>query len=182
MEGNTPMKQLAILLTACLSLFTASQVMGQVKVEKEDTQPPYYLTEVELDKKLGIEVKADEKPVAPKEYIWLVYFHRVPGCDTCQLMSKYIYETVAKRFADDVKAKNIVLRYRNFEDSKNAALVKLLGVKSPSLAIIHVKDGKLIKAKFAGKIWSLASEKEKFMKHVEEETKSLLTEYKEVKK
>lgn len=172
------MKQLPIFLIAFLSLFTASQVMGQVKTEKEDNRPPYSLTEAQLDKKLGI----DEKTEAPKEYIWLVYFHRVPGCDTCQLMSKYIYETIAERFADEVKEKKIVLRYRNFEETKNAGLVKMLGVKSPSLAIIYVKDGKLVKAKFAGKIWSLASEKEKFMKHVEEETKSYLTELKEAKK
>jgi hypothetical protein len=176
------MKRLPVLLIVCLSLAAASQVVGQAKPEKEDTRPPYYLTEAELDKKLGVEVKADEKPVPPKEYIWLVYFHRVPGCDTCQLMSKYVYETVKERFADEVKDKQIVLRYRNFEDPKNAALVKLLNIKSPSLAIIHVKDGKPVKAKFAGKIWSLASEKEKFMKHVEEETKSFLTEYKEAKK
>ena len=179
------MKQLHIFLIAFLSLFTVSQVMGQVKTDKEDNRPPYYLTDAELDKKLGI----DEKTEAPgdyaggtKEYIWLVYFHRVPGCDTCQLMSKYIYETIAERFADDVKEKKIVLRYRNFEETKNAGLVKMLGVKSPSLAIIYVKDGKLVKAKFAGKIWSLASVKEKFMKHVEEETKSYLTELKEAKK
>ena len=176
------MKQLLVLTVVLFSLVTASHAFGQVKTDKEDARPPYYLTETELDRKLGIEVKADEKPVAPKEYIWLVYFHRVPGCDTCQLMSKYVYETVKERFADDVKGKNIVLRYRNFEDPKNAALVKLLNIKSPSLAIIYVKDGKPVKAKFAGKIWSLASDKEKFMKHVEEETKSLLTEYKEAKK
>ncbi|MCL2624246.1 MAG: nitrophenyl compound nitroreductase subunit ArsF family protein [Planctomycetaceae bacterium] len=172
------MRPLPIFLIVFLSLVTASQVMGQIKDEKEDNRPPYYLTDVALDKKLGI----DEKTEAPKEYIWLVYFHRVPGCDTCQLMSKYIYETVAERFAEDVKEKKVVLRYRNFEETKNAGLVKMLGVKSPSLAIIHVKDGKLVKAKFAGKIWSLASEKEKFLKHVEDETKPYLTELKEAKK
>ena len=172
------MRLLSVPLIVFVSLFTASQIMGQVKVEKEDTRPPYYLTEAELDKKLGI----DEKTEASKEYIWVVYFHRVPGCDTCQLMAKYIYETVAERFADDVKERQIVLRYRNFEEPKNAALVKMLNIKSPSLAIIHVKDGKLVKAKFAGKIWSLASEKEKFMEHIEEEIKSFLSDQKEVKK
>ena len=168
------MRQLPIFLVVCLSLFTVSQVMGQVKAEKEDNKPPYYLTDVELDKKLGI----DEKTEASKEYIWVVYFHRVPGCETCQLMSKYVYETVKERFANEVKDKQIVLRYRNFEEPKNAALVKKLGIKSPSLAVIQVKDGKMVKAKLADKIWSLAAEKEKFMDYVAREIKS----YQEAKK
>ena len=172
------MKRLLVLTIVLFSLVTASHAFGQVKKETEDNRPPYYLTEAKLDKNLGI----DEKTEAQKEYIWLVYFHRVPGCDTCQLMSKYIYETVKERFANDLKEKNIVLRYRDFEEPKNASLVKLLNIKSPSLAIIYVKDGKPVKAKFAGKIWSLASEKEKFMEHVEKEITLYLTELKEAKK
>jgi hypothetical protein len=146
--------------------------------KKEEEKPPYYLTDAELDKKLGVADDEALKVEAPKEYIWVVYFHRVPGCATCQLMSKYIYETVEKRFGDQVKGKEIVLRFQNFEERKNAALVQRLGIKSPMLAIIQVKDGKLVKAKHADKVWTLAADKDKFIDYVEKEIKTYAEELK----
>jgi hypothetical protein len=124
-------------------------------------------------------VRIDNKKTETlKEYVWVVYFHRVPGCDTCQLMSKYIFETVNERFGDDVKGKKIVLHYRNFEEKKNADLVKKLGIKSPMLAVIQIKDGKMVKAKLADKIWSLAAEKKKFIDYVEKEIETYTDEFK----
>lgn len=146
--------------------------------EKKDDKPPYYLTDEELDKKLDI----DEKTESPKTFVWVAYFHRVPGCDTCQLMSKYVCETVDTNFKDDAKAKELVLRYRNFEEQKNADLVKKLKIKSPSLVIMIVKDGKPVKAKLAGKIWSLAADKKKFIEYVTEEINAYKKEVEEGKK
>ena len=160
-----------------LSAVALSPVVVQADDKKKDDKPPYYLTDEELDKKLGV----DEKSEVPEIFVWAVYFHRVPGCDTCQLMSKYIYETVDTRFKDDVKVKDLVLRYRNFEEKKNAELVKKLKIKSPSLAIMIVKDGKLSKAKLAGKIWSLAKDKDEFMDYVEAEINAYKKEIKEEK-
>lgn len=162
---------LTIMLVLTAVAFAQTMVQAQ---EKTDDKPPYYLTDEDLDKKLGV----DEKAETPETYIWLVYFHRVPGCATCQLMSKSIYETVDTKFKEDVKTKGIVLRYQNFEDKKNAELVKKLKVQSPSLAIMVVKDGKLVKAKMAGQIWSLAGDKKKFIEYVEKEINGYNTEIK----
>ena len=164
-----------VILVLVASFFYVSTVFAQQKMD--ENKPPYYLTDVELDKKLGI----DEKKEAPKEYVWVIYFHRVPGCDTCQLMSKYVFETFKERFGDETKGKQIVLRYKNFEDRKNLDLVRKLKIQSPLLAIIFVKDGKMVKAKFATKIWSLTTEKEKFMEYVEKEIKVYSDELKEKK-
>lgn len=136
--------------------------------EKKDDKAPYYLTDGELDEKLGVDADAE----TPETFVWVVYFHRVPGCDTCQLMSKYVYETVDTRFKGDTKIKDVVLRYRNLEDKKNAGLVKRLKVKSPSLAVMIVKDGKPAKAKLAGKIWSHAKDKDEFTDYVAKEIDS----------
>jgi hypothetical protein len=156
-----------------LAAYTAAPSATSTE-KNEEEKPPYYMTDAELDKKLGI----DEKVEAPKEYIWVVYFHRVPGCATCQLMSKYIYETVEKRFGDEMKGKEIVLRFQNFEERKNAALVQRLAIKSPMLAIIQIKDGKLVKAKHADKVWTLVAEKDKFIDYVEKEIKTYTEELK----
>jgi hypothetical protein len=134
----------------------------------EDDKPPYYLTDAELDKKLGV----DEKNEAPKEYVWVVYFHQVPGCDNCRLMSKYAYETVKESFADEVKNRKIVLRYQDFEDKKNIELVRRLNVNSPTLVIIQVRDGKPVKAKRALEIWSHAADRENLMFYLEAEIKA----------
>ena len=141
----------------------------------EDAKPLYELSDKELDKKLGI----DEKTETVKDYIGVIGFHRFPACSSCELMSKYVYETVTERFADELKGKRIVLRYRNFEDEKNAELVKKLGIRSPSLAILQFRGGKPAKAKLAATIWSLAAEKEKFMDQVEEDVKWYLTDFEE---
>jgi hypothetical protein len=163
------MKKILATLTVFAMLLTVSHAWEQAR---QDDRPPYYLTDAELDKKLDISEKTD----APKEYVWLIYFHRVPGCATCQLMSKYIYETVEKRFGDDVKGKQIVLRFRNLDEQKNANLVRRFNIRSPMLVVVHIKDGKLVKAKHADKIWSLAAEKDKFLDYVEKEIKSYKTE------
>jgi hypothetical protein len=157
------MRSLHVLLIVLASCFGAGNVFGA-----EDDAPPYYLTDTELDKKLGV----DEKIEAPKEYVWVVYFHKVPGCDNCQLMSKYTFDTVKELFANEVKARKIVLRYQDFENKKNIELVRRLNISSPTLAIIQIRDGKPVKAKRAAEIWSEAADKENFMFYVEMEIRA----------
>lgn len=149
---------------ALLFVFSAALWVPKIALAYEN-RPPYYLTDAELDKNLGVE----ENAATPNLSVWLVYFHRVPGCDTCQLMSQYIYETVGANFKDEANVKSLVLRYRNFEEEKNEVLVKKLNIKSPSLAILIVQNGKVVKAKLAGKIWSLAGDKKAFLEYVTEE-------------
>jgi len=167
------MRLIPVALVVFVSLFAVSQVLGQARVA--DDRPPYYLTDAELDRKLGIDARTE----AQNEFVQLVYFHRVPGCLTCQVMAKYIYETVEKHFADEVKSKQIVLRFRNLDEARNAELMRRLNVRSPMLAIIQMKDGRMVRAKLADRIWSLAAEKDKFIEYVEKEIKSYLPEAEE---
>ena len=171
------MKRMLVFLFV-LPAVVLSPTVVQADDKKKDDKPPYYLTDEELDKKLGVDAEAE----SPEAFVWVVYFHRVPGCDTCQLMSKYVYEAVDTRFSDDVKSKEIVLRYRNLEEKKNADLIKKLKIKSPSLAIMIVKDGKPVKAKMAGKIWSLAKDKDEFMDYVEKEINAYKSQLKDENK
>ena len=169
------MRPLSVALLVFASLFAVSHVMGQNKTEKDDDRPLYELDDKELDKKLGI----DEKTEALKDYICIISFHRVPECSSCELISKYACETITERFADELKGKKVVLRYRDFEDEKNADLVKKLGVRAPSLAVLQFKGGKPVKAKLAATIWSLAAEKDRLMDQIEEEIKWYLSDFAE---
>lgn len=169
------MRRLPFYLIMLISLFVVSHVLAQEKPEEKDNRPLYELDDKELDKKLGV----DEKAETLKDYICVIGFHRIPACSSCELMSKYVYETVTERFADGVKDKKIVLRYRDYEDEKNADLVKKLGIRSPSLVVLQFKGGKPAKAKMAATIWALAAEKEKFMDQVEEDIKWYLSDFEE---
>lgn len=133
--------------------------------DSQKDKAPYYLTDDELDKKF--DVKSETK--MPDDYVRVLYFHRVPGCSTCQTMSKYVYETLSKTYFEKVKNRQIVLRYFNFEDPKNAKLVKTFKIASPTLVLIQGRNGKDVKAKYADKIWSLAGDKMAFMKYVGKE-------------
>ncbi len=174
MEGNK-MSRENLWICTLIAVFCLSSVGRAADVNVTnvaDDKPPYYMTDKALDESLEIDTKIEQ----PEELVRVIYFHRSPGCSTCQKMSKYVYQTIKTRFAKEVAHRQLVLRYRNFEDPKNAVLVQRLKIKSPSLAILWIKDGKPVKAKLATKIWSLAGEKDKFFDYVQEEIGTYLQE------
>jgi len=138
---------------------------------------PYHLTEKELD--MALQVDAQSK--RPDDYVRVLYFHRVPGCAACQVMSRYIYETILNKYPEEVRNRKIILRYYNFEDPKHAKLVKTFKIVSPTLVLIQGRNGKDVKAKYADKIWTLAGDKTDFMKYIEKEIDSYLKPAKESK-
>lgn len=152
-------------LALCVvTIFTAVGIQTASGYDPQKDRAPYYMSDQDLDKTFDVK----ENTKMPDDYIRVLYFHRVPGCSTCQTMSKYIYETILK-YPEDVKNRRIVLRYFNFEDPKNAKLVKVFRIASPTLVLIQGRGGKDIKAKYADKIWSLAGDKVTFMKYVGKE-------------
>lgn len=153
-------------LALCIvTIFTAVSIQTVSAYDPQKEKAPYYMTDDELDK--TFDVKAETKK--SNDYVRVLYFHRVPGCSTCQTMSKYVYETILKTYSREVKNRQVVLRYFNFEDPKNAKLVKTFKIASPTLVLIQGRNGKDIKAKYADKIWSLAGDKAAFMKYVGKE-------------
>lgn len=165
------MKKIVIAMCAAY-LFVALPLLAE-----ETDKPPYYLSAEALDASLGVDADA----VKPANFVRAVYFHRVPGCATCQKMSKYIYETVKTQFPADVKDKKLVLRYMNFEDAKHAKVVKAFDIKSPTLVIIDVQDGKDARVKKAARLWELSADKAKFQTYVADEIKAYLIQENEEK-
>ncbi len=151
-------------------IFTAVGIQTVSAYDPQKDKAPYHMTDKELDK--TFDVKAETK--MPDTYVRVLYFHRVPGCSTCQTMSKYIYETILRTYPEEVKNRRIVLRYFNFESPKNAKLVKTFKIASPTLVLIQGQNGKDVKAKKADKIWSLAGDKNIFMKYVGKEIDAYL--------
>lgn len=158
-----------------LLLFVGVSVVGVSVVGAADTQnpadkPPYYLSNRQLDESLGV----NDQALKPARYVRLVYFHRVPGCSTCQLMSRYIYQTVQTKFPEYTKNKTLVLRYMNFEDPQFASFAQAFNVKSPTLIAIEVQDGKDVRYWNLNQIWLLAADKAKFYEYVETKVRDIL--------
>ncbi len=126
----------------------------------------FLLSDEELDRKFGVENAATD--AAPSNYVWVVYFYRLPECESCRIMSKAVFEILQERYAENVKNRRIVLRYRDFEDESNAVLVQKLKIESPSLAVFQMKGGKPVKVKLAGKIWSLAADQAELSDYIGE--------------
>jgi len=124
------------------------------------------MSDEELDRYFGV----DEENIGkiPDEYVWIVYFHRLPECEACRVMSGYLEELLTSRFHDDLKRQRIIFRYRNFEEGANAALVQKLKITAPSLVVMLVKDRKPTKANLAGRIWSLVAEKQELFDYLDE--------------
>jgi len=122
------------------------------------------LSDAELDRYFG--VAEENLGKTPGEYVWIVYFHRLPECEACRVMSGHLQKLLTSQFHDEMKRQRIVLRYRNFEEDSNAALVQKFKIASPALAVMLIKDGKPIKAKLAGRIWSLTAEKQKLFDYL----------------
>ncbi len=153
--------------TICLLLL---MMMTNIAFSEQGTKAPYYLSNQQLDESLQV----DAKTPPPDRFIRLVYFHRVPGCQTCQKMSQFVYQTVQNRFSEQVKNKSLVLRYINFEDPKFALFAQTFKVNSPTLIAIEVRKGKDVRYWNLNQIWPLSADKAKFEQYIESELKKIL--------
>jgi hypothetical protein len=131
---------------------------------------PYHISAKELDKRLGV----DETAPKPERFIRLVYFHRTPGCNTCQTMASYVFQTVESEFRKQTQNKTLVLRYIDFEDPKNRAFVRAFNINSPTLIAIESVNSKDVRYWKLGRIWSLAGNKEEFQRYIFNEVTRIL--------
>lgn len=104
---------------------------------------------------------------APADRVVVMYFHRVPGCPTCQKMRGYTEEAVKGEFAKQIKDGKVELHYINFEDQKNAALTNGYKVTGPSLIVARVTGNKVAEYKNLTEMWSKVGDKKAFIDYVQ---------------
>lgn len=131
---------------------------------------PHYKTAAEVDKALNV----NSQTPCPTRFIRLAYFHRVPGCQTCQIMSRYVFETVETKFAPEAESKKLVLRYIDFENPRYAAQTRAYKISGPTLTAIEVQNGKDVRYWRLDKIWTFAGNKAQFQNYVETELKRIM--------
>jgi len=110
--------------------------------------------------------KADIK--APADRVAVMYFHRTQRCPTCLRMGSYSEEAVKGGFANEVKAGTVEFHSIDFQDAKNAAMVKAYKIGGPTLIVLKVEKNKAVAGKNLTEIWTKVRDKDVFLKYVRE--------------
>ncbi|HLA86149.1 MAG TPA: nitrophenyl compound nitroreductase subunit ArsF family protein [Thermoguttaceae bacterium] len=110
------------------------------------------------------EKKADAQK--PADRVVVMYFHRTQRCPTCLRMGGYTEEAVLDGFPKEIKAGTVEFHYVDFQDPKNAALVKGYKIGGPTLMVVKVAENKAAAAKNLTEIWTKNRDKEVFLRYV----------------
>lgn len=119
---------------------------------------------------------AETFPAEPEHQVVARYFHRTQRCPTCMKISGLIEEAVQTGFTEEFKNGQVRLEMVDYEDPKNADLVKAYNISDPMLVLIDVRNGAVRQSKLAPQVWALFMKKDAFLKYVQDEIRSCLEE------
>lgn len=97
--------------------------------------------------------------------IEIYHFHPTNGCHTCTTIGEYAEETVKKNYPAELENKTMIFDHINFQDPKNAELVKKFGVTGSSL-MIGVTDPSGFHKEEDIKVWYKTGNKDEFMSYL----------------
>ncbi|MFH0968349.1 MAG: nitrophenyl compound nitroreductase subunit ArsF family protein [Methanobacteriota archaeon] len=95
------------------------------------------------------------------------HFHPTNGCITCTTIGAYAEELINKSYQAELKSKKIVFDHINYQDSKNADLVKKFEVTGSSL-MIGVTDTTGFHKEENIKAWYKVGNKDEFMTYLKD--------------
>jgi|WetSurMetagenome_2_1015567.scaffolds.fasta_scaffold00052_4 hypothetical protein len=95
----------------------------------------------------------------------LVFFHPVPGCDSCDQVGRFANETVTTYFAQELARGTLTYRDVNLNLPENAAIAKKYGAYDNSL-FVGVQDESGFHATEIADIWYYAYNREAFMQYL----------------
>ncbi|OQA55617.1 MAG: hypothetical protein BWY45_02124 [Euryarchaeota archaeon ADurb.Bin294] len=95
------------------------------------------------------------------------HFHPNQGCRTCTTIGEYAEELVKKSYPAELESKNMVFDHINFQDQKNADLVRKFEVTGSSL-MIGVTDPSGFHKEEDIKVWYKVGNKDEFMTYLKD--------------
>ena len=105
----------------------------------------------------------------PAHRVIACYFDVPNCCPTCTKMGQYIEEAVHTGFAAETKDGRVSSTMIDLRDPKNKKLLDAYKITGTTLVIMDVRDGKVVAWKSEPKVWKLVTNKEAFVKFVQEE-------------
>ena len=110
----------------------------------------------------------------PADRVVVMYFHRTQRCPTCLKMGGYSEEAVKTGFAQEIKQGTVEFHYIDFQDEKNADLVKGYNVAGPTLIVARVAGNKAAETKNLTEIWRKVRDKAAFFTYVQSNVKDFM--------
>jgi len=110
----------------------------------------------------------------PDRQIIVCYFHRTVRCPTCLKIGAAIEQVVQAKFAEQLRAGTVRLKFVDFQNPKNKKIAEAYHITGPTLVILDVHGGKVSSWKTAPKVWSLVGKWDAFYRYVEDEIRSTL--------
>ena len=101
------------------------------------------------------------------QLVEVYHFHPTNGCYTCTTIGNYAEELIKKSYPTELESKKIVFDHINFQESKNADLVKKFEVTGSSL-MIGVTDATGFHKEENIRVWYIVGDKEKFNTYLKE--------------
>ncbi|HPY61372.1 MAG TPA: nitrophenyl compound nitroreductase subunit ArsF family protein [Methanospirillum sp.] len=116
-----------------------------------------------------ISCAAAETNVTPSgvTQVEVYHFHPNQGCRTCTTIGEYAEELVKKSYPAELESKNMVFDHINFQDQKNADLVRKFEVTGSSL-MIGVTDPSGFHKEEDIKVWYKVGNKDEFMTYLKD--------------
>lgn len=114
------------------------------------------------------------QPVPEKAHVIAYYFHGNFRCATCRRIEAYARETVESGFGDALKNGKLVWRVVNVEDPGNGHFVQDYQLRTRSVVLVLMKDGKQENWQNLDRVWELVRDKEAFVGYVKQELRDQL--------
>ena len=166
------------IVTITLLLFVAASVVYLVAQETRET-PAQNATQPETTSpqtghEHGPPPASSENKAAVSKVV-AYYFHGNVRCRTCRTIESYAKEAVQTGFADALKDGRLAWRVVNVEDPGNDHFVQDFQLSTRSVVLERLAGGKRREWKNLQRVWELVrSDKEGFLKYVQDETKAYL--------
>jgi len=136
------------------------------------TVPPVTTAGIEAAPEASAVVAANVLPHRVVAY----YFHTTVRCTSCLNIEAYSREALAAAFPDELKDGRLVWQLVNVELKGNEHFIKDFNLYSKSLVLVNEVQGKPTEWKNLAKIWQLVQDKPTFLRYVQDEMRSYLTE------
>jgi hypothetical protein len=101
--------------------------------------------------------------------ILAVYFHGNIRCRTCLKIEEMARDVVTSEFDDTDGAAGILWTAVNYDVPENDRYVAELKIETPSLILMEVEDGKVLRSKNLRNTWDLVNDGQAFSKYVFDE-------------
>lgn len=115
----------------------------------------------------GVTAAETNSTVSGAVQVEVYHFHPTNGCHTCTTIGDYAEELINKSYPAELESKKIVFDHINFQEPKNADLVKKFEVTGSSL-MIGVTNATGFHKEENIKVWYKVGNKDEFMTYLKD--------------